>query len=360
MLKFAAAIAAALFLSFSAAAADNIIFKVYQTLNADYINRADNREITLKGLKALQATDPSLKVVASGNKLYLYRRKQVLQSFPLPADDAVAEHWAALSEKVIATAAGYSSQVELHDFEMSDRFAESVFKGLDGYSHYYGAFSAMSDDGVSWRRQFAVRHQDDVVLIKILSFQQNVSGRVKEAIAACGETCAGAVLDLRGNHGGIFNEALEIADLFLDEGIITYTAGKDGTVPQFYTATAGDVLNNKPLVILVDGYTASAAEVLAAALSEQNRAVLIGTKTYGKGTVQDVVAMESGRAMALTTAYFYAPSGTAIDKNGLTPSVCTGGRTTRSLRTEGSCAKADRFNEAFDEQMALKFIKNEL
>ena len=168
----------------------------------------------------------------------------------------------------------------------------------------------------------------------------------------------GSYLDLRGNHGGILDEAIKITDMFLDEGIITYTLSKDGTEPKFYTSVAGDIFDNKPIVILIDGFSASASEVLASALSEQNRAILIGTKTYGKGTVQDVSKNKNGSAMALTTSYFYTPGGNIIDKKGLMPAICTGGLKLRQYITDGVCDKEDRFTNEADVEIAVKYIKN--
>ena len=264
-----------------------------------------------------------------------------------------------MSREAIAATVKISPEVELYDFEMPDRFAQSVFQDLDGYSHYYDAFHNETSSMHKVRRNFAARMDDDVLIIKLLSFKQGVGDEVQKALQSHPKA-QGIILDLRGNHGGVLAEAVAITDMFLDEGIIAYTNGKTGHSPEFYTAAAGDITDNKPLVVLVDGYTASAAEILAAALSEQNRAILIGTDTYGKGTVQNVVRMDTERAMALTTAYFYTPSGAAIDKQGLKPAICTGNINSPENLADADCAKADRLNEETDVQIAIKYIKNEL
>lgn len=336
----------------------DVIGKVYDTLQADYINNISNRNITFKGLKALNKTDAGFALKATDETLYLYYNQQRKGVFALPPADAAAAQWADLSRKIINMAIKLSPDVELYDYEMPDRFAQEVFAGLDGYSHYFGGFD--DEKQLAVKRNFAVRKVgNNILLIKIVSFQNGVSDEVAKALADC-DNCQGLILDLRGNHGGVLNEALKIADMLLDEGIVTYTAAENGQNPQYYTATAGDVWHNKPLAVLVDGFTASAAEVLAAALSEQNRAVLIGTQTYGKGTVQNVVKMGEGRAMALTKSYFFTPSGGQINGVGLSPAVCTGGIKRAGNLADATCQQEDRFNQETDVIIAADYIKNEM
>ena len=336
----------------------DVIGKVYTTLQNDYINNISNRKITFKGLKALTKTDAGFAFKASNDTLYLYYNHQRKGVFALPLQDNNAAEWADLSRKVINMAIKLSPDVELYDYEISDRFAQEVFAGLDGYSHYFGGFD--DERQLEVKRNFAARKVDDnVLLIKIVSFQNGVSDEVADALSDC-DNCQGLILDLRGNHGGVLNEALKIADMFLDEGIVTYTAAENGQTPQYYTASAGDVWHNKPMAVLVDGFTASAAEVLAAALSEQNRALLVGTQTFGKGTVQNVVKMGEGRAMALTKSYFFTPSGGQINGEGLNPAVCTGGLKRAENLTDATCQKEDRFNQETDVIIAADYIKNEM
>ncbi len=346
------------FLMLSLPAKADVIGKVYDTLHDDYINKVSNRDITFKGLKALNKTDAGFALKSTDETLYLYYNNQRKGVFALPPQDSDSKAWAGLSRKVINMAIKLSPDIELYDYEMPDRFAQEVFAGLDGYSHYFGGFDDEKEFEV--KRNFAARKvSDNLLLIKIVSFQNDVSKEVTEALSGC-DDCRGLILDLRGNHGGVLNEALKIADMFLDEGIITYTAAENEQTPQYYTAASGDVWHNKPLAVLVDGFTASAAEVLAAALSEQNRAVLIGTKTYGKGTVQNVVKMGEGRAMALTNSYFFTPSGGQINGVGLSPAVCTGGIKRAGSLADATCQQEDRFNQETDVIIAADYIKNEM
>ncbi|MBR2299999.1 MAG: hypothetical protein IJ870_05450 [Alphaproteobacteria bacterium] len=337
-----------LFLCLPLKAQTDVIKEVFENLNQDYIVEITNREIALKGLKALKEVDKNINIKASSDAVFLYQSGKPADKFEMPEDEENMQAWIDFCKKIIEAGTKVSEKLDVLDFEIPDRFAKNVFEGLDGYSHYFGAFTGVDENPVKARRQFASRVIDGVLLIRVLSFQKNVSERIKEAVEEC-SACEGLILDLRGNHGGFFDEAVKSADLFLDEGIIAYTLSFEDATPEYQIATSGDILQSKPMVVLLDGYTASAAEVLAASLSEQNRATLIGTKTFGKGTVQDVKKIGDERAMALTTSFFYTPSGMKIDKIGLTPFICT---------SDGeACEREDRLNKEEDIDRAVLFIK---
>ncbi len=339
-----------LLIPLSVSAQINVIEQVFSILGRDYISEMSNKDITLKGLNALHEMDSNIVVKQTSDKIFLYHKSKLIGKFNLPSHINDQNAYINLSQEVIKTATKFSEKLEVLDFEIPDRFAKSVFDGLDGYSHYFGAFDENDDKPFKIRRSFASRTIDDVLLIKILTFQKDISVRVKEAVLECSK-CTSLILDLRANHGGFFDEAIRIADMFLDEGIITYTQSSESDTPMYYNAASGDILDGKPMVILVDGKTASAAEVLAASLAEQDRAILIGTKTYGKGSIQDVTKMDQDRAISVTTSFFYTPSGLKIDQKGLNPLICTG--------KNQSCEPADRFNKDEDIEEAVKFLKGD-
>lgn len=346
--------------TFPAFATTDLIANVYTVLSDDYINQKDNKDILLKGLKAIKKIDNKLKFKATEDKLFMYYNHKMIKSFEFPDKMQTPLVWAEFTKEIINATINISPKIEIIDFELPDRFSAEVFDGLDGYSHYYSSFSDEADKPHVLRRNFASRLVDkDILLIKILAFRKDVSKQVETAVNECSK-CKGLILDLRGNHGGLFDEALKITDMFLDEGIVTYTISKENIPPKFYTAKEGDILSNKPVVILIDGFSASASEILSAALSEQNRATLIGTNSYGKGTVQDVLKNTDGSAMALTTSYFYTPGGNKIDKKGLMPAICTGGLKSGYNITDGVCDKEDRFTNEADIEYAVKYIRNEL
>jgi carboxyl-terminal processing protease len=131
----------------------------------------------------------------------------------------------------------------------------------------------------------------------------------------------GAVLDLRSNPGGLLNSAVEVSDEFLSEGGIVTTRGRLKETDMAFRATPGDLLDGAPLVVLVDNGTASAAEIVAGALKDNHRALLMGRRTFGKGSVQTVLPLDAGHAVKLTTARYYTPSGVSIQAAGIEPDI---------------------------------------
>ena len=161
--------------------------------------------------------------------------------------------------------------------------------------------------------------------LRISSFQNNtgldLERKLKELTTPDSSALSGLVMDLRNNPGGLLNAAVESADAFLDEGVIVSTRGRLSHSRNESMAHKGDVLAGAPIVILVDGGTASAAEVLAGALRDQRRAIVLGRPTFGKGSVQTVLPLDNGDSIKLTTARYYTPSGSSIQATGIVPDV---------------------------------------
>jgi carboxyl-terminal processing protease len=131
----------------------------------------------------------------------------------------------------------------------------------------------------------------------------------------------GVILDLRNNPGGLLTAAIEVADLFLDEGMVVYTQGRAQEDRQEFHATPGDMLRGAPLVVLVNGGSASASEIVAGALQDNGRAVVVGSETFGKGSVQTILPLPNGDALKLTTARYYTPNGRSIQADGIHPDI---------------------------------------
>jgi carboxyl-terminal processing protease len=131
----------------------------------------------------------------------------------------------------------------------------------------------------------------------------------------------GLVLDLRNNPGGLLTQAIRVSDDFLDEGEIVSTRGRIAGQDARYAADRGDLLNGKPIVLLVNGGSASAAEIVAGALQDNRRAVVVGTKSFGKGSVQTIFNLPGNTGMRLTTALYYTPSGNSIQAHGIVPDI---------------------------------------
>jgi len=333
-------------------AQSDVIREVFDVVQKDYAGKTTNHFMALKGLQSLSQIDPQINIKEQEGMFVLKKSEKIIQKFNLPSSEADSSAWTALCKNIISVACRHSEKLDVADFELPDRFAAAVLNDLDGHSHYFSVFSENEEEQtLKIKRPFASRVIDNILLIRLLTFKKGISEQVKTAVFECSK-CEGIILDLRGNKGGFFNEAIQIADLFLDEGIITYTLSDKNGIPQYYSADTGDMTDGKPMVILVDGSTASAAEVLAGALSEQNRAVLIGTKTYGKGSVQDVKKMDKDRAMAVTSTYFYTPSGLKIDKIGLSPQIC--------VAKSENCDGEDRFSKEEDIERAVLYLKTGL
>ncbi len=169
--------------------------------------------------------------------------------------------------------------------------------------------------------------EDGFGYVRITQFQSNTADNLKDALVKLksqnkGEL-KGLVLDLRNNPGGVLNAAVAVSDAFLTKGLIVYTDGRIPDSQLKFNATPPDLLNGSPMVVLVNGGSASASEIVAGALQDHKRAVIMGTKTFGKGSVQTIQPMSNGSALKLTTARYYTPSGRSIQATGVMPDVIT-------------------------------------
>ena len=161
--------------------------------------------------------------------------------------------------------------------------------------------------------------------IRISQFQTRTGESLREAVVKLREesddTLKGLVLDLRNNPGGVLSAAVAVSDAFLDSGTIVYTEGRMDDAELTFSAKGSDILDGTPLVVLVNGGSASASEIVAGALQDHRRAVIMGEKTFGKGSVQTILPMDNGSALKLTTARYYTPSGISIQARGIVPDI---------------------------------------
>ncbi|MBX2868962.1 MAG: S41 family peptidase [Acidiferrobacterales bacterium] len=160
---------------------------------------------------------------------------------------------------------------------------------------------------------------------RITSFQSstasNLRGQIEKLVRENETELKGLVLDLRNNPGGVLNGAVEVSDLFLEDGVIVSTRGRGNKEVSSESARPGDVLKNSPLVVLVNGGSASASEIVAGALQDHKRAIIMGTRTFGKGSVQTVIPMNNGGALKLTTSRYYTPNERSIQALGIDPDI---------------------------------------
>jgi len=167
----------------------------------------------------------------------------------------------------------------------------------------------------------------DIGYIRITSFNEQTTDGLRKAITEIGkeipqDKLAGYVVDLRNNPGGLLDQAVSVASAFMNRGEIVSTRGRTAEETQRFTARGGDLTKGKPLVVLINGGSASASEIVAGALHDHKRATLIGTRSFGKGSVQTIIPLGSGNgALALTTARYYTPSGRSIQAQGVVPDL---------------------------------------
>jgi carboxyl-terminal processing protease len=185
----------------------------------------------------------------------------------------------------------------------------------------------------------------NAVVVRLTTFNdQTFSGletELKKAIEQAGgmDKVSGLVLDLRNNPGGLLNQAISVSDAFLDKGEIVSTRGRNPQDGERFNAEPGDLMAGKPIVVLTNGGTASASEIVAGALQDHRRAVVVGTKSFGKGSVQSVVPLRGDGAMRLTTARYYTPSGRSIQALGISPDIVVN-QPTKAPGEEGTEAAA--------------------
>lgn len=168
--------------------------------------------------------------------------------------------------------------------------------------------------------------EKDYAYIRVSGFQSRTAEQLKKALKSLrkensGQVLKGLVLDLRNNPGGLLNGSVDVTDIFLNQGLIVYTQGRIKDSELKFSATHGDALNGAPIVVLVNNGSASASEIVAGALQDHKRAVIMGSDTFGKGSVQTIKPITKTTAIKLTTARYYTPSGRSIQAEGIIPDI---------------------------------------
>ena len=201
----------------------------------------------------------------------------------------------------------------------------------------------------------SVRHeilQSSYGYVRLSQFSEGTADEVSRAIdemtdelqKQTGEMLAGLIIDLRNNPGGILDAAVEVSDLFLNEGIIVTAEGRTPESRFRRDANFGDIMDGGALVVLVNGGSASASEIVAGALQDHGRALILGITTFGKGLVQTVMPLSKGRAIKLTTSHYYTPSGDSIHQTGISPDIVVDGA--REYPSASTSATVDREHDA--------------
>lgn len=170
------------------------------------------------------------------------------------------------------------------------------------------------------------RQEEDVGYIRITQFNEQTYDGLKDGLESLVKSIGkdkikGFVLDLRNNPGGLLDQAIAVSDSFLDRGEIVSTRGRNAEETQRYNARSGDLSNGAPVIVLMNGGSASASEIVAGALQDHRRATILGTRSFGKGSVQTIIPLGANGAIRLTTARYYTPSGTSIQAKGISPDI---------------------------------------
>ena len=317
--------------------------------------------MTVNGLQGLTAIDRDLLFADGREMVYLYYKRQQVDLWHKPENPDDIDAWAKITLEVTEAAVKNSPKAAERDFELIEKVMAAAAESLNDNSRYYSELDETENDAPKPLRLFARRMIGDVLYIRIGSFngatKQNVLSALKDYPAA-----KGVILDLRGNRGGLLTAAIDVAGIFIDGGIIASVKGRDNGAVKYYNADE-ETGFNLPVVILIDGNTASSAEVVAAALSEQVQAKLVGTNSFGKGSIQEMYSFENGGKLALTTAHFYTPSGQKIDKIGLIPDYCTFNADDNvpidraSAFTNLRCERESRERNEADIELAVSILK---
>jgi len=185
---------------------------------------------------------------------------------------------------------------------------------------------AITRDVIRVRSVRSNMNGDDVGYVRISQFNEQTTEGVRRAITdmsnQAGDKLKGFVIDLRNNPGGLLDQAISVSDAFLERGEIVSTRGRNAEETQRFNARAGDLTKTKPIIVLINGGSASASEIVAGALQDHKRATVIGTRSFGKGSVQTIIPLGSGNgALRLTTARYFTPSGRSIQAKGITPDI---------------------------------------
>ncbi|MGY4877604.1 S41 family peptidase [Vreelandella aquamarina] len=243
-----------------------------------------------------------------------------------PIDDTPASRAGLMSRDVLISINGTPTE------SMSLQEAVNLMRGEPDTELTLGILRAGEDTPIDITltreiiRNESVKHEllePGYGYLRISQFQSRTAQQARQALQqmAREESLEGLVLDLRNNPGGILQSAVDIADLFLDDGLVVYTEGRLANTQMSFSASSATSVADVPLVVLINSGSASAAEIVAGAIQDQRRGVIMGTDSFGKGSVQQIMPLGNGEGLKLTTALYYTPNGRSIQAQGISPDV---------------------------------------
>ena len=338
--------------SFSAKAdTQSLISSVYGTVANKHITPVNIEELAISGLKSISDIDKNLIFSNGKDVVYIYYHRKIAGVWHKPQHNDDYKAWADLTAKIIHKATLISARAKHYKIMLTENILAHAIASLNDHSKYH--FSDEVEDFFDGR-EIAAYPDGRYLYIQVLSFDADTKDYIKNSILRYPQTQA-VILDLRGNKGGQLNVAIDVAKLFIDDGIIVSTKGQTKEATKYYVAKQENAFT-LPLAVLIDQGTASSAEALAAALHEQAQAILIGTQTYGKGTIQDIFAFDNGGRLALTTGEFFTPSGEKVEKIGIWPDYCI----INDRLNDGPCTQQQRAGNPSDIEFAKQVLYEQL
>jgi hypothetical protein len=282
------------------------------------------------GLQGLTTIDPSLQIEENAGLVGLRTDSGILGGQARPADEDAAG-WGAVAANLTTVAADISRKVRAAGADdVMDAFFDELFSHFDPYSRYVPPNEAGEDRAKRAGRlhlaTLQTRRLGGALVLRVTMFDEGITTRLGAALRAASAARrrpSGLVLDLRGNRGGLVREAVSVAGLLLPAGVVATTSGRDPAAAHVWRTDDTPVVQDLPIIVLVDGQTASAAEILSAALADRGRAVVVGSATFGKGLVQTIAQLPNGGELFVTWARILAPDGWPLQDLGVMPQVCT-------------------------------------
>lgn len=312
---------------------------VYQIIKNNYVEKVDNEKLIHDAMKGMvNNLDPHSQFMDKEERDFLINN--INGEF---AGIGIEYQKVEKGIKIISPIEGtpaYKAGIKSGDFifkineELISSFksVEDAMKLLKGKAGEEISLSALRD-----KKEIQFKMKKEIIKVKsikskiisndfgyarISAFQKDTATELHKSLSEMlnKRKLNGIILDLRGNPGGLLDEAIKVSDLFLDEVVVVFTKDRSSKI-KLYKATNGQIIKNMPIVVLVDGGSASASEIVAGALQDHKRAIIIGSKTFGKGSVQTIIEFEDGNAMKLTTSRYYTPSGESIQAKGIVPDI---------------------------------------
>lgn len=295
---------------------------VYLQVKNTYINNIDISQIAISALKNINSLDDKIQIGNDLSRLTLYHKGKVIKIANKPMDNNDALAWGKITSDFTTAAILASQKLEEKSFLLTDALAQGIIKTLDKDSEFYSGIDEANGIIPHNRRHYGYHLQKNNLYVQISAFNKQTYQDTINAINQYPQAQK-LIIDLRNCLGGMAGEAIKIADLFLDSGIIASSTNKNSQKQTYYNADEYEIFAGKPIEILTSPQTASAAEIFTAALKEQSRAKIIGNKTFGKGSMQQLIILPSGSVLAVTSGYFQTPSGKELNNFGIDPDIKT-------------------------------------